>query len=100
MQCWRVSVFIKGVGVGHFGKDNLDQLGVRVTSLSITRGRQETDLYGVPCGYICSVFVPWLREFSIKGDVVRRSPSFRISGQIRKYLQQSEGGLSSYVADM
>ncbi|KAL4573258.1 hypothetical protein LXL04_020057 [Taraxacum kok-saghyz] len=60
------SVFIKGVGVGHSGKDNLDQLGVRS---------------------------------SIKGDVVRQSPSFRIHGQIRKYLQQSEGGLSSYVAD-
>ena len=40
-----------------------------------------------------------MREFHIKGDVVKRSPSFRISGQIRKYLQQSEGGLSSYAAD-
>ena len=57
------------------------------------------DRIGQRCCYLCSVFVPWLREFSSKGDVVRRSPSHRISGQIRKYLQQSEGGLSSYAAD-
>ena len=48
MQCWRVSVFIKGVGVGHSGKDNFDRLGVRVTGLSIIRGRQETGMYGIP----------------------------------------------------
>ena len=47
MQCWRVSVFIKGVGVGHSGKDNFDRLGVRVTGLSIIRGRQETGMYGI-----------------------------------------------------
>ena len=44
-------------------------------------------------------YTPTIREFSLKGDVVRRSPSFRISGQIRKQIQQSEGGLSSYAAD-
>ena len=42
------SVFIKGVGVGHSGKDNFDQLGIRVTILSIIRGRQETGMYGIP----------------------------------------------------
>ena len=43
--------FIRGVGVGHSGKDNFDRLA-----------------------------------------------SFHISGQIRKYLQQREGDLSSYAA--
>ena len=48
MQCWRVSAFIKGIGVGHSGKDNFDQLDVRVTGLSIICGRQETGMYGIP----------------------------------------------------
>ena len=48
MECWRVSIFIKGIGAGHSGKDNRDQLGVHVKSLSRIRGRQATGLYGVP----------------------------------------------------
>ena len=47
MQCWRVSVFLEGVGVDHSGKDNFDQLGVRVSGLSRIRGRQETGTYGI-----------------------------------------------------